>query len=147
MYLVTRRADGMPGESIQVSLRRSTADEFGRSREVAELGTLNMPQSLFLSADERTLLFNDGFSKDGTLCLMESRRSTLQGRWGTPMPLRFDPRGHKSTDLPLPHVGRADPRGRAEARTGPVRKRRFVTWTRKATDQPFAVPVPLCSSA
>ena len=142
MFLVTRRGDGKPGDSIQVSARRSTAEEFGRSREVAELATKDLPSNLFLSADGLTLLFNDGSSKDGTLRLMEANRSTPQARWGTPRPLRFE---RENADLPITPYLTSDGLTLlgvlTQAGTGP--KRRFVTWNRKATDRPFAQPKPL----
>ena len=142
MFLVARRADGKPGDSIMVARRASTAAAFGRPQGVPELASIESPRNLYLTEDGRTLLFNDGSSKNGTFRVVEAKRTTPQGRWGTPRPLKLQQGVEGLLTCPC-----LTPDGRtllgSLAQDGANPRPKFMSWSRKSPDEPFGDPRPL----
>lgn len=141
MYLVTRRADGRPGNSIHVARRSSNDEAFGRPREVPELRAVNTPRNLSLSQDGRTLLFNEGSEKDDTFRLSVTTRRSLQSRWESLKSLPVNMR--RSDGLVLcPFLTRDGLRLFCSlSRPGIEPRGRFMVLSRRAANQPFAEPV------
>ena len=143
MFLVARRADGEPGDSIQVARRRSTGEAFGRPQAVPELASIESPRNLFLSADARTFLFVTGAGDGEAARPWVTTRPSPESPWGTPRPLVISAgpgiEGHvicphlTSDGLTILGVLTRDGDPRPE----------FVTWTRSGADRPFTGPQPL----
>jgi hypothetical protein len=137
MFLMARRGDGRPGDSIQVATRGSIDESIGRSQEVRELRSIPRPRNLFLSEDGLTLLFNEG--DDATFRLSMATRRSPQSPWETPKALPIS--SHVKFDglILRPYLTRDGLTlfCNDQNAAGP----RFVVMSRQTTDQPFADPV------
>lgn len=142
MFLVLRRADGRPGDSIHVATRRTIDEPFGRPQEVAELRSVEAPRQLALSADGRTLYFNHGSGR--AVALSAVTRISGTARWSAPKPVPLAwPGGVERSLLGVfPTADGLSLYGVVGERTGPANDR-FTVWTRKAADKPFSDPVTL----
>jgi uncharacterized protein (TIGR03067 family) len=142
MFLVLRRADGRPGDSIHVTTRRTIDEPFGRPQEVAELRSVEAPRQLALSADGRTLYFNHGSGR--AVALSAVTRISATARWSAPKPVPLAwPGGVERSLLGVfPTADGLSLYGVVGERTGPANDR-FTVWTRKAADKPFSDPMTL----
>ncbi|MDB5350089.1 MAG: hypothetical protein JWN86_1336 [Planctomycetota bacterium] len=142
MFLIARRADGKPGDSIMVARRASTAAAFGRPQGVPELASIDSPRNLYLTEDGRTLLFNDGSSKNGTFRVVEANRTTPQGRWGAPRPLKLQQGVEGLLTCPCLTPDGLTLLG-VLAQDGANPRPTFFAWSRKSPDKPFGNPLRL----
>lgn len=142
MFLVLRRADGRPGDSIHVATRRTIDEPFGRPQEVAELRSVEAPRQLALSADGRTLYFNHGSGR--VVALSAAIRTSATARWSAPMPVRLAWPGGVERNLlgVFPAADGLSLYGVVGERSGPPNDR-FTVWTRRSADRPFSDPVTL----
>jgi hypothetical protein len=144
MFLIARRADGTPGESIHVARRRGTDEVVGRPQEVAELKSIVTPRNLFLSRDGLSLLFNDGSDTEGRPRLSMVTRTSSVSRWGGPHALKVTKPVGAEGDILCPHLTSDGlTLFGVFSRRGADPRLEFMTWGRKTKGETFTDPRPV----